>query len=65
MGRKSPKETWIHKIDFINRHQNKYAWDNDNLDDIDKALVEAKVPHPHLPADISGVDLALETPGVS
>ena len=65
MGETPQKETQIYKIDFLNRHQNKYAWDIDDLDDNDKALVEANVPHPHLSAEMPGVDLALETPGVS
>ena len=65
MGEKFQKETQIHKIDFLNHHQNKYVWDNENLDDIDNALVEAKVSKPHLTAEIPGVDLASETPRVS
>ena len=64
-GRKFQKETRIHKIYFINRHQNKYAWDNDDLDYNDKALVEDNVPQPHLAAEMPGVDLASETTGVS
>ena len=63
-GRKFQKETRINKIDFINRHQNKYAWDNDNLDDNGNALVEANVPPPHLAAEMPGVDPVSETPGV-
>ena len=52
------KETRIHKIRFLNRPQNKYAWDNDDLYDNDNAMVEANVPHPHLAAEMPGVDLA-------
>ena len=63
-GRKFQKDTRIHKIDFLNRHHNKYAWDNLDLDDNDNALVEANVPHPHLAAEMPGVELASETPGV-
>ena len=58
MGGKFPKETQIHKIDFLNLHQNNYAWDNDNLDDNENALFEANMPHPHLTAEMPGVDLA-------
>ena len=49
-GIKSQKGTRIHNIYFLNRHQNKYAWDNGNLDDNYKALVETNMPHPHLAA---------------
>ena len=63
-GRKFQKETRIHKIYFINRHQNKYAWDNDDLYYNDKVLVQANLPRPHLATDIPVVELASETPGV-
>ena len=65
MGEKPQKETRIHKIYFLNRHHDKYDWDNDDLDDNDNALVEDNVTHLHLAADMPGVDLAPETPGVS
>ena len=64
-GRKFQKETRINKIDFLNRHQNNYAWDNDNLDDNNKSLVYSNVPHLHLAAEIPGVDLASEITRVS
>ena len=64
-GRKLQKETRIHNINFLNHHKNKYAWDNDDLDYNDKALVEDNVPQPHLAAEMPGVDLASETTGVS
>ena len=47
-GKKYQKETRIHKIDFLNRHKDNYAWDNDDLGDNDMALVEYDVSHPHI-----------------
>ena len=63
-GRKFQKETRIHKIGFLNCHQNNYAWDNDDLYDNDNAMVESNMPHPHIAAKMPGVDLSSETPGV-
>ena len=53
------------KIDFLNCHKDKYAWDNGDLDDNYMDLVEDEVSHPHISANITGVDLASETPVVS
>ena len=58
MGGKFPKETQIHKIDFLNLHQNNYAWDNEDLDYNEKSLVEYNMHCPHLYAETPGVDLA-------
>ena len=65
MGDKFQKETGIHKIDFLNCHKDNYVWDNDDLDDNEITLVEDDLSRPHLSAEIPGVGLASETPGVS
>ena len=57
-GIKFHKETCIHKIDFLNRHKDKYAWDNYDLDDNEMALVEDNVPRSHITAEMLGVYLA-------
>ena len=58
------KQTQIHNIYFLNRHKDKYAWDNDDLYDNYIALVEDGVSHPHLSDDMTGVELTSETIGV-
>ena len=58
MGEKFQKDTRIHKIAFLNRRQNNYAWDNDDLDDNEKVMVESNMPHPRLAAEMPLVDLA-------
>ena len=57
-GRTFQKETRIHKTDFLNRHKDKYAWDNYDLDDNEMALVEDNVPRSHITAEMLGVYLA-------
>ena len=49
---------------FLNFYKDKYAWDNDELEGYDMALVEDEIPHPSIAAEIPGVDLASETPAV-
>ena len=58
-GRKAPKDTQIHKIDFLDCHKDKYARDNDDSDDNDIALVEYNVSHPHISAEMPGVELSI------
>ena len=53
------------KIDFLNCHKDKYAWDNDDLDDNDIYLIEDDVYRPHLSSEMPGVYLASETSEVS
>ena len=64
-GKMFQRESQRHKIEFLNLHKDKYALDNDDLKDNDTTLVEDEIPHPSIAADIPGVDLASETPGVS
>ena len=64
-GKRFQRESQRHKLEFLNRHKDKYAWDNDDLEDNDMTLVEYEIPHPSIAAEIPGVDLASETPGVS
>ena len=42
-------------MELLNRHKEKYDWDNEELD-IDKGLVEEE-PHPDLLAELPGVRL--------
>ena len=64
-GKRFQRESQRHKLEFLNCHKDKYAWDNDDLEDDDMALVKDEIPHPGISAEIPGVDLASETPGVS
>ena len=54
-GRSFEKETRIHKIYFLNRHKDKYAWFIDDLDESDIDLVEEDVSHPLITAKMEGV----------
>ena len=65
LGKRFQRESQRNKLEFLNRHKDKYAWDNAGLEDDDMALVEDEIPHPGIAAEITGVDLASETPGVS
>ena len=64
-GKRFQRESQRNKLEFLNRHKDKYARDNDDLEYDDMALVEDEIPHPSIDAEIPGVGLASEIPGVS
>ena len=59
---KFQKEIPKNKIEFLNRHRERFAWDNDDLDDADEGWVGGDVPHPDLAAEIPGVTVAVHQP---
>ena len=55
MGQKNKKTHCAETLQFLNRHREKYDWDNDKME-IDEGLGEDEA-HPDLPAEIPGVPL--------
>jgi hypothetical protein len=55
MGKKSRQSRSADTLEFLNRHKEKYDWDNEELE-IEEGLVEDE-PHPDLLAEIPGVIL--------
>jgi hypothetical protein len=55
MGKKSRQSRSAHTFEFLNRHKEKYDWDNEELE-IEEGLVEED-SYPDLLAEISGVRL--------
>jgi hypothetical protein len=55
MGKKSRQSRSADTLEFLNRHKEKYDWDNEELE-IEEGLVEDE-PHPDLLAEIPGVPL--------
>ena len=58
-GKESKHQEYGNKLKFLNRTNEKYDWDNDELND-DEGLDEEDPAHPNLPAEISGADLESE-----
>ena len=52
-GKRFQQESQRHNLEFLNRHKDKYAWDNDDLEDDDMALVKDDIPHPGIVAEIT------------
>ena len=57
-GKSFQRKSQRHKLDFLNRNKDKYAWDNDDLEDNDMTLVEL---HDALPIYLP---LLFTTPGI-
>ena len=45
------------KLEFLNRHQEKFNWENGELDDDGVLVQEEPIAHPGIPAEIPGVML--------
>jgi hypothetical protein len=60
-GRRHQKEDKASTLEFLNRKQQQYGWDNDDLE-YDEGLIEPDIPHPDIPAEFPGIDLESEHP---
>jgi hypothetical protein len=60
-GRRHQQEDKTKTLAFLNRKQQQYNWDNDDLKD-NKGLVALDIAHPNIPAKFPGVDLESEQP---
>ena len=61
-ARKFQQEIPNNKIEFINRHRERFAWDNDDLDNADEGSVGGVVPHWDLSTEFPGVTVAAHQP---
>ena len=48
---------WGKDIQFLNRHEKKFDWDNDNMDEIHVNEDEVELIHPDIVANIPGIEL--------
>jgi hypothetical protein len=58
-GRRKQWEERSSTLKFLNRQQQRFDWDNNNLAD-DEGLVEADASHPNIPAEFPGINLESE-----
>ena len=55
-GRRSQRESQADKLEFLNRHKQRFDWDNDEI--VDEGLVQDEIPLPEIPAEMPGIPLA-------
>ena len=57
MGKGTKAIKYGSKLEFLNRHQEKFDWENGELDDDGVLVQEEPIAHPGIPAEIPGVML--------
>ena len=57
LGRRSKRERYGRKLEFLNRKKEKFDWDNMELEDNNMVLLEDDVAHPTITDEMPGIEL--------